>query len=76
MKHDFTWNEFIYALLLNSSVEARTLQLGIRFFTSQFRYDYTSMFAANVVIIIPNIGDYIVFHEKIIQGLTSGALKG
>ena len=72
----YSWNEFIYALLLTSSVRARTLQLGIRFFKSQFRYDYTSMFAAIVVTIIPSIVVYIVFHEKIIQGLTSGALKG
>ena len=71
-----SWNEFIYALLLTSSVKARTLQLGIRFFKSQFRYDYTSMFAAIVVTIIPSIMVYIIFHEKIIQGLTSGALKG
>ena len=71
-----SWNEFIYALLLTSSIKARTLQLGIRFFVSQFRYDYTSMFAALVVTIIPSIMVYIFFHEKIIQGLTSGALKG
>ncbi len=72
----YSWNEFIYALLLTSSVRARTLQLGIRFFKSQFRYDYTSMFAALVVTIIPGIVVYVIFHEKIIQGLTSGALKG
>jgi ABC-type Fe3+ transport system permease subunit len=29
----YSWNEFIYALLLISSIKARTLQLGIRFFT-------------------------------------------
>jgi len=38
----YAWNEFIYALLLTSSVRARTLQLGIRFFKSQFRAEYTS----------------------------------
>ena len=72
----FSWNEFIYAMLLTSSVESRTLQLGIRFFTSQFFTDYTAMFAAIVVTIIPSILVYIFMHEKIIKGLTSGALKG
>ncbi|HUX11567.1 MAG TPA: carbohydrate ABC transporter permease, partial [Spirochaetia bacterium] len=42
----YAWNEFIYALLLTSSMKARTLQLGIQFFKSQFVTDYTSMFAA------------------------------
>jgi raffinose/stachyose/melibiose transport system permease protein len=72
----YSWNEFIYALLLTSSVRARTLQLGIRFFRSQFVTDYTSMYAALVVSIVPSVLVYILFHEKIIQGLTSGALKG
>ncbi len=72
----YSWNEFIYALLLTSSVRARTLQLGIRFFKSQFISDYTSMYAALVITIIPSILVYVLLHDKIIQGLTSGALKG
>ena len=72
----YAWNEFIYALLLTSSVRARTIQLGIRFFKSQFRAEYTSMYAALVVTMIPSIVVYILFHEKIIQGLSSGAVKG
>ncbi len=72
----YAWNEFIYALLLTSSVRARTLQLGIRFFKSQFRAEYTSMYAALVVTIIPSILVYVLLHDKIIQGLSSGAVKG
>ena len=72
----FSWNEFIYALLLTSRPEARTLQLGIRFFNSQFFTDYTSMFAAIVLTMVPTIIVYTLLHEQIIKGLTSGALKG
>ncbi len=72
----FSWNEFIYAMLLTSRPAVRTLQLGIRFFTSQFFTDYTSMFAAIVLTMLPTIVIYIVLHEQIIKGMTSGALKG
>ncbi|RKX71948.1 MAG: carbohydrate ABC transporter permease [Spirochaetes bacterium] len=72
----FSWNEFIYAMLLTSRPAVRTLQLGIRFFTSQFFTDYTSMFAAIVLTMLPTIIIYIVLHEQIIKGMTSGALKG
>jgi raffinose/stachyose/melibiose transport system permease protein len=72
----YCWNEFIYALLLTSSRHARTLQLGIRFFTSQFRTDYAGMYAAIVLTIIPSVIVYIFLHEKIIAGLTAGAVKG
>jgi len=72
----YAWNEFIMALLLTSSESSRTLQLGIRFFTSQFVTDYTAMYAAIVITIIPSIVVYILFHNKIISGLTAGAVKG
>ena len=71
----FSWNEFIYALLLTSSEKARTVQLGIQFFRSQFLIDYTSMFAAIIITLIPTLLVYIFFHEKIIAGLTAGAIK-
>ncbi len=64
------------AALLTSRPAVRTLQLGIRFFTSQFFTDYTSMFAAIVLTMLPTIVIYIVLHEQIIKGMTSGALKG
>lgn len=72
----YAWNEFIMALLLTSSESSRTLQLGIRFFTSQFVTDYTSMYAAIVITIVPSIVVYMLFHNKIISGLTAGAVKG
>ncbi|MFP4152330.1 MAG: carbohydrate ABC transporter permease [Alkalispirochaeta sp.] len=72
----YCWNEFIYALLLTSSRNARTVQLAIRFFTSQFRTDYAGLFAAIVLTMIPTIVVYVFFHDKIIAGLTAGAVKG
>lgn len=72
----YCWNEFTYAMLLTSSEASRTLQLGIRFFRSQFVTDYTSMLAAIVITMIPTILVYILMHNRIISGMTSGAVKG
>ncbi len=72
----YCWNEFIYALLLTSSRSARTVQLAIRFFTSQFRTDYAGMYAAIVLTMIPTVVVYVFLHDKIISGLTAGAVKG
>jgi len=72
----YAWNEFIMAMLLTSSVSSRTIQLGIRFFTSQFITDYTGMFAAITLSIIPSVTAYVFLHDKIIAGLTAGAVKG
>ncbi len=72
----YSWNDFIMAMLLTSSIESRTIQLGIKFFSSQFITDYTTMFAAIILTIIPSVGAYMFLHNKIISGLTAGAVKG
>ncbi len=72
----WAWNEFIYALLLTSSSSVRTIQLGISFFSTQFRSNYPAMYAAIVLSMIPSILVYVFFHDKIISGLTAGAVKG
>jgi raffinose/stachyose/melibiose transport system permease protein len=72
----YSWNEFNMAMLLTSSIESRTIQLGIKFFTSQFITDYSSMYAAVIITIIPSVVIYMFFHDKIIGGLTAGAVKG
>lgn len=72
----WAWNEFIYALLLTSSSKVRTIQLGISFFSTQFRSNYPAMYAAIVLTMIPSILVYVFFHDKIISGLTAGAVKG
>ena len=70
------WNEFIYAMLLTSSKNIRTIQFGISYFTNEFFSDYVSMFAAIVISIIPSITVFILFQERVITGLTAGAVKG
>jgi len=70
------WNEFVYANLLTSSPSTKTIQIGIRFFTNQFTTDFVSMYAAIIIAIVPSIAGYILFQEKVMSGLTSGAVKG
>ncbi|MCF7943874.1 MAG: carbohydrate ABC transporter permease [Spirochaetia bacterium] len=69
------WNEFVYAMLLTSSQEVRTVQYAVRFFNSEFRDDYGGMFAAIVLTMIPTIVIYIFMHDKIVSGVTAGAVK-
>lgn len=69
------WNEFLYAMLLTSSNRVRTVQVGIRYFSNQFTTDYTGMFAAIMISVLPSIIGYMIFQEQVIEGLTGGALK-
>ncbi len=72
----FSWNEFMYAMLLTSSEENRTLPLTIKYFTSAFSFNYSSMFAALVLCILPTVITYVVLQEQIAESMVAGAVKG
>ncbi|MGE5583549.1 MAG: carbohydrate ABC transporter permease [Bacillota bacterium] len=68
------WNEFLFALLLTSSQNNRTLPLALSYFLGQFTYDYPSLFAAIVISVIPSIIIYFLIQERITNSM-AGALK-
>ncbi len=70
-----TWNELLYALLLTSSERNRVLPLAIKYFTQQFTFDYSAMFAALVLYIVPSLIVYVVLQNQIMEGLVAGAVK-
>jgi raffinose/stachyose/melibiose transport system permease protein len=70
------WNEFTFALVLTSSQSARTLPLSLSYFTSQFSFNYTAMFAAITIAVIPSIVVFAIFQEQVVSSLTTGAVKG
>lgn len=70
-----SWNEFTFALVLTSGEGARTLPLSLSYFTSQFSFNYTALFAAVTIAVIPSIIVFAVFQEQIVSSLTSGAVK-
>jgi ABC-type glycerol-3-phosphate transport system permease component len=42
----------------------------------QYQNDWSGMFAAVAIVMIPTLIVYIIFQNRIEQGLTVGALKG
>lgn len=76
--YNFTqiWNEFAYALVLTSSPEKRILTLGLFEFQSAYGVDLPKTLTALFLSVLPLLIVYIFFQEKIIKGMTAGALKG
>lgn len=70
------WNEYFFAMLLTSGPKNRTLPLSLAFFTETFCYDYTQMFAALVIVILPGIIIYTIAQEKVQQSVASSGIKG
>lgn len=70
------WNEYYYAALLTSSESNRTLPVSLGFFNQAFSYDYTRMFAALTMVILPGIIIYIFAQEQVQASVASSGIKG
>jgi len=70
------WNEFTFALVLTRSAAVRTLPLSLSYFTSQFSFNYTALFAAITMAVLPSILVFALFQEQVSQSLVIGAVKG
>ena len=71
-----SWNELLFANLLNQSDKSRTIQVAIRSFLTTFEANYAYAFAAMVIAILPTVIVYALLTDKIIGGMTAGAVKG
>lgn len=71
----YIWNEFLFAVVLLVDDDKRTLPLGIQRFLGDHLED-TGMLATGLMIaVVPIIIAYVFFSEKMIQGMTAGAVK-
>lgn len=70
------WNDFFAGLIFISKETDKTLQLGITRFQGNFATRYADLLAAIIIAIVPSIAVYVVMQDKIISGLTAGAVKG
>lgn len=71
-----SWNEFMFALILTKRTNIRTLPLALNYFTSQFSFNYTAMFAALTMVILPSIVIYVVLQEQVTESMVTGSIKG
>ncbi len=74
----FAWNEFVLAISLTSTTDARTVPAQLSFFvgSDQFNPPYSQLATASVVVTVPIVVLVLLFQRKIVAGLTSGAVKG
>ncbi len=72
------WNQFILPLVLNPDPNNYLLTQGLAFLAIQQGYqnDYSALFAALTITMIPILTVYIIFQRRLEAGLTAGALKG
>ncbi len=70
------WNELLLAMVFISDDTKKTLPVSLSKFVGPYNTNYSQMFAAIIVAIIPTIVVYCMFSNQIVDGLTAGAVKG
>ncbi|MFN8382480.1 MAG: carbohydrate ABC transporter permease [Anaerolineales bacterium] len=70
------WDEFFFALILTSTISAKTVPVAIAEFTGRHVVDVGGMMTGGVLAAIPPVLLSLIFQRYIVSGLTAGAVKG
>jgi N-acetylglucosamine transport system permease protein len=72
------WNEYFMSLIFANRPKVRPVAVGLYNMIQSMRYtgDWGGMFASVVIVFLPTFVLYILLSEKIIEGVTAGAIKG
>lgn len=76
LKSIYSWNAFLWPLLVTNSIELRTLPVGISAFLSEAGSDYHLLMAYSLLIILPILFLYLLFQKQIIKSLSYSGLEG
>jgi multiple sugar transport system permease protein len=69
------WNEYIVALTLIQDDRLKPLTVGINSYVTQYVQDWTQLFAASLIAIVPVIVLFALIERHLVGGLTAGAVK-
>jgi len=72
------WNEYFMSLIFANRANVRPVAVGLYNMIQSMRYtgDWGGMFASVVIVFMPTFILYIFLSDRIIKGVTAGAIKG
>mgnify|MGYP001009486858 CR=1 FL=1 len=73
----FRWNDLIFSMTFISDTKMKTVQTGLLYFSDMYgNRDWGAIFACIAISVLPTLIIYIFMNKMVIEGMTSGAIKG
>src|SRR5690625_3970471 len=71
-----SWNEYLYASVLLTGKNYKTLPIGISEFIAQYDIQWGEIMASSTIAAIPVLILFISIQKYFVKGLTAGSVKG
>ena len=71
-----SWNNMLWPMLVFRDTKKFTLQIGLNTLLSPYGNNYNLLIAGSMFGIIPILIIYLIFNRYLVEGMTSGAVKG
>lgn len=72
----FSWNNFVWPLLVIRSSSMFTLPVGLQTLLTPYENNYDVLISGSIMTIVPIVILFIVFQRYFVAGLTTGGVKG
>jgi ABC-type glycerol-3-phosphate transport system permease component len=70
-----SWTDFLWPMIVTSSMEMRTLPVGIALLQEYHTVNWTQTMAGSTIAALPMIVVFLLMQRQFIEGLTAGAVK-
>ena len=71
-----SWNDFLWPLVITTSLEMRTLPVGISAFQGQYNVQWHLLMAGSVIALLPVLIIYVIGQKWFVRGITLTGMGG
>ncbi len=70
------WNDLLFSQIFLTDESQMPLPIGLLEYTGMYSTNYVGLIAAVIITVVPVVVIYTILHQKIIDGMITGAVKG
>ncbi|WP_199177821.1 carbohydrate ABC transporter permease [Petrotoga sp. SL27] len=71
----FSWNDFLWPLIVTDSEKMRTIQVGLSYFQGRYGIRWELLSAATIFAILPSLIVFLIAQKYFIEGISTSGLK-